>query len=73
MQIVVPTDVNVSDNLTQLLLNLTPKIPTYRYNETTQICSAAVTAENLERLMSKSVFNYRAQAQAQIHRFSALV
>lgn len=33
MQIVVPTDVNVNDNLTQLLLNLTPKIPTVTTND----------------------------------------
>lgn len=38
---------------------------------TIRICSAAVTVENLERLMSKSVLNYRAQAPAQIDQFSS--
>lgn len=69
MQIVVPTDVNVSDNLTQLLLNLTPKIPTVTTNDLDLFSSSY--SRNLERLMSKSVPNYRAQAQ--IDRFSTFI
>lgn len=69
MQIVVPTDVNVSDNLTQLLLNLTPKIPTVTTNDLDLFSSSY--SRNLERLMSKPVPNYRAQAQ--IDRFSTFI
>ncbi|EXA42478.1 hypothetical protein FOQG_02659 [Fusarium oxysporum f. sp. raphani 54005] len=63
------TDVNVSDNLTQLLLNLTPKIPTVTTNDLDLFSSSY--SRNLERLMSKSVPNYRAQAQ--IDRFSTFI
>ncbi|KAJ0153492.1 Uncharacterized protein HZ326_4074 [Fusarium oxysporum f. sp. albedinis] len=63
------TDVNISDNLTQLLLNLTPKIPTVTTNDLDLFSSSY--SRNLERLMSKSVPNYRAQAQ--IDRFSTFI